>query len=406
MNNILYVGIDVSQKRNIVCCLDSRGEEVGTRISCLNHLSGSEYFVQELVKRLKGFSELYIGTEATSFYDFHLMEFLANHPQLQAYQPKFYRLNARLVKNFKGTYPNLPKNDHKDAWVIAQRLRFGQLPAPFRPDLEHLPLQRLTRFRLHTAKQLTQEKNYFLTHLFLKFSSYQTIKPFSDPFGATSMAVINEFISSEEILQKPMEELVLFVVEKGRNQFAEPEAIVEKLRQVAKESYRIGPNMAKSLNLLLALSYRNIRQMALIIKELDKAVAEEFKAFPNTLESIPGVGAVYAAGIFAEIGHIEYFPGDAQIAKFAGLFWNKSQSGEYESEDTKIVKRANKYLRYYLVEAANSVRQHVPVYKEFYQKKYKETIKHKHKRALVLTARKFVRLVHVMLTNGTIFKER
>ena len=51
---------------------------------------------------------------------------------------------------------------------------------------------------------------------------------------------------------------------------------------------------------------------------------------------------------------------------------------------------ANPYLRYYLGEAANSVRKHILEYAEFYTRKYAEVTKHQHKRALALTSRKFV----------------
>ncbi|PFY38495.1 IS110 family transposase, partial [Bacillus toyonensis] len=63
----------------------------------------------------------------------------------------------------------------------------------------------------------------------------------------------------------------------------------------------------------------------------------------------------------------------------------------------------NHYLRYYLVEAANSVRKHVLEYQEYYAKKYNEVPKHQHKRALVLIARKFVRLVDALLRNHQLF---
>jgi len=40
----------------------------------------------------------------------------------------------------------------------------------------------------HIVEQIAKEKNYFLNHLFLKFSAYQQVKPFSSVFGATSCA--------------------------------------------------------------------------------------------------------------------------------------------------------------------------------------------------------------------------
>lgn len=58
-----------------------------------------------------------------------------------------------------------------------------------------------------------------------------------------------------------------------------------------------------------------------------------------------------------------------------------------------MTKTGNKYLRYYLIEAANSVKNYLPEYKEFYYKKYGEATTHQHKRALALTSRKLVRLI-------------
>jgi transposase len=131
---------------------------------------------------------------------------------------------------------------------------------------------------------------------------------------------------------------------------------------------------------------------------VDEAISKEFKAFANTLESVKGLGPVYAAGIFVELGNIERFSSQAKVAKFAGLTWRKRQSGKHESEITRMTKTGNRYLRYYLTEAANSLRVHNEEYKAYYQKKYNEVTKHRHKRAVSLTARKLVRLVFALLT--------
>jgi len=119
--------------------------------------------------------------------------------------------------------------------------------------------------------------------------------------------------------------------------------------------------------------------------------------------SIPGIGKVYCAGILAEIGQIERFEDQAKLAKYAGLYWKRKQSGSYESERTSLTRTGNHYLRYYLIEAANSVRRYEPVYNEYYQKKYNEVPRYQHKRALVLTARKLVRLVDVLLRNHQLY---
>ena len=88
------------------------------------------------------------------------------------------------------------------------------------------------------------------------------------------------------------------------------------------------------------------------IKELDAAIAKQFELLPNVLTSIPGVGPVLSAGIIAEIGDINRFQSQAQLAKYAGLAWTQHQSGSYEAQATKLICSGNRYLKYYLCEAA------------------------------------------------------
>lgn len=79
------------------------------------------------------------------------------------------------------------------------------------------------------------------------------------------------------------------------------------------------------------------------------------------LQSIPGVGPVYSAGIVAEIGSISRFNDEAKLAKYAGLAWRQKESGDFNSEHTPRLRTGNTYLRYYLVEAANLIRLRDPV---------------------------------------------
>ena len=131
---------------------------------------------------------------------------------------------------------------------IANFLRFEPPEHLFNANMDYLPLQRLTRFRKHIVQQIALEKNYFLNHLFLKFSAYQQVKPFSSVFGATSLAFLVEFFSPEEVAATDVEDLVAFVVEHSKNRFSDPKEVVKKLEAVARESYRIRPALAKSLN--------------------------------------------------------------------------------------------------------------------------------------------------------------
>jgi len=65
---------------------------------------------------------------------------------------------------------------------------------------------------------------------------------------------------------------------------------------------------------------------------------------------------------------------------------------------------SNRFLKYYLVEAANSLVRCDTEYKRFYDLKYKEVNKYQHKRALALTARKLVRLVFRLLKDNRLYR--
>ncbi|MCK5757675.1 MAG: IS110 family transposase [Clostridiales bacterium] len=115
---------------------------------------------------------------------------------------------------------------------------------------------------------------------------------------------------------------------------------------------------------------------------------------------IKGVGSVYSAGIIAEIGDIHRFKDHVALAKYAGLCWTQYQSGGFQTEHTRMIKSGNRYLKYYLIKASNRARVCDPEFRRFYLLKYRQSAHHKHKRALALTARKFVRLVYALLRDN------
>ena len=63
----------------------------------------------------------------------------------------------------------------------------------------------------------------------------------------------------------------------------------------------------------------------------------------------------------------------------------------------------NRFLKYYLGEAAMSLVRCDTEYNHFYHLKYNEVNKYQHKRALALTARKFVRLVFRLLKDNRLY---
>ncbi len=136
---------------------------------------------------------------------------------------------------------------------------------------------------------------------------------------------------------------------------------------------------------------------------MDKAIEHQFEIIPISLTPIPSIGKVYSAGIIAEIGNIHRFDPHASVAKYAGLVWTQHQSGDFEAEHSRMIKSGNRYLRYYLLEAANSVRRCDSEFRRYYDLKFHEVSKYRHKRALALTARNLVRLVFRLLKDNRLY---
>ena len=217
------------------------------------------------------------------------------------------------------------------------------------------------------------------------------------------MDLFLENYSLDELSHMPLEDLANYLRVKGKNRFPDPEYVAKSIKKAVRSSYRLDKVVEDSIDTILGTSITLIRTFEKQIKEIDKSIKRIMKGLPQTLQTVPGIGPVFTAGIIAEIGQIERFEDETKIAKYAGLYWRKHQSGRFTADDTSLSRNGNQYLRYYLVEAANSVRRQIPEYSEYYAKKYQEVPKHQHKRALVLTARKFVRLVDALLRKNQIY---
>lgn len=404
--NPLYVGIDVSSKSNVVFFMLPNGDKL-SNFSVANSHDGSTQLVKRICSALmsESLDTVSIGLEATSVYGDNLVYFLREDASLASFDRKIHVLNPKQVNKFKESYNELPKNDWVDSFVIADCLRFGRINKEvYIEDYHYKALQNLTRARYFAVNNLSREKQRFMNVLFKKYSSMTQEKVFSDTFSTTALAVYGEFESAEALAYMDLHELTAFIIEKGKNRFPDPDAVAKAIQKAARSSYRLPKTVNDSVNQVLSISITSMKALETQIKEFDKAIAAQMELLPNVLISIPGVGPVYSAGIMAEIGDINRFKNQAALAKYAGLAWTQHQSGDFEAQNTRLIRSGNRFLKYYLCEAAFSLVRCDKEYKAFYRQKYKEVNRYQHKRALALTARKFVRLVFALLKDHRLYR--
>ena len=401
----LFVGIDVGSRDNAVHIMLPDGSK-HRAFSVQNNLGGAQAISKQIVSALAEthLSSVSIAIEATGVYGDGLMCFLREDGATGQFERKLHILNPKQVSKFKQAYPDLPKNDGVDAFIIADSLRFGRIAtAVYMDDYRYIALQKLTRARFYAVQNLTREKQRFMNHLFTKCSGLAQDKAFSNNFGVAALAVFEEFATPDDIVNMDIGELASFIAEKGHNRSPRPDEIAKAVQAAAKGSYRLPKTVNDSVNQVLSISVSSMRAMQAQIKILDKEIERQFVNIPNTLTSIPGIGQVFSAGIIAEVCDVNRFDGHASLAKYAGLAWTQHQSGTFEAKNTRLIRSGNRFLKYYLCEAANSLVRYDTEYRRYYDLKYNEVNRYQHKRALALTARKLVRLVFRLLKDNRLY---
>lgn len=408
----LYVGIDVSLAKNNVTAIDFH-EKVFFKETITNNLPGADSFISAILKCLDEFkfTDIVVAIESTSIYSTHIATFIASNIILKAFNTRVYVLNPKTTSNYRKTFVNLQKTDPEDSYLLADFARMNKIKSHAWKGDQHLAIKRLTRHRLHIVELLTKEKTYYQSNLFLKFSEFARLKGknklFSNHFGNTASSLLEEMLSLDDIAYMPIEDLADFVIDKSNNHIENPTELAKAIKKAARDSYKLDKLAYEPITHALASSLNLIKFYQNELKEIDKAITKVIKGFQNNaftiLTSIKGIGPVLAAGIIAEIGDIKSFKNNDTLAQYSGITWSRDDSGPRSNDDTKLTKRGNKYLRYYLIEAANSVRRYDTDYMNYFDSKFKEVHTHQHQRALALTSRRLIRLIFGLLDKNNLY---
>jgi transposase len=242
-------------------------------------------------------------------------------------------------------------------------------------------------------------------------NTYQAGEPFSDPFAKSGQWALTTYATADELAACDIHHLARALRLASSQRLTDPWGKAHALQQVAARAYPLPAALVDPVNHILASLLEHIAFLEVQLATLDQrieALAEQMPGYQH-LVSIPGIGGVYAAGLLAEIQDVQRFmttangqprtvhQGQATLAGFAGVWGPRIESGKLQGESRRMAKTGNRYLRYYFVQVANGVRLNAPDYQAFYQRKYREAVRFKHRRALVLTARKLLRLVFALL---------
>ncbi len=288
------------------------------------------------------------------------------------------------------------KSDSADSELIARILREADLKFSAVPDDKTRQLRDLMRLRFECAQTLVAEKQRLTALLDLVFPEYAT--NFSDIFGSASMEVLSQFPTAKDLAKVDIRRLTRILKEKSKGHMGREHA--KKLKMSAKGSFAMNKSV-DSFALEIRFIVQRMNLLSTQIEELAKQAKNHLKQEQKLLQSIPGIGPVWAPTILAEVlpvFHPEEKNGARKFVATAGLDVKLNQSGESKGRG-KMSKRGSKYLRTAAMQAAEvaALVSRDPMFKGVYDKQRNRG--KKHKVALSHAANKLLHVVFSVLKN-------
>ncbi len=204
------------------------------------------------------------------------------------------------------------KTDVKDAEWLADLLAHGLLQPSFIPPAPVRALRELMRYRTSLVQARTQEINR--VHKVLELGNIKLAAVATDVLGKSGRAMLNGLVAGDH----------------------DPEALAELARGRLRAKL---PALQQALEGRLLPHHRLLlRQMLAHLDFLEASLVEvqaeierhliPFEKAVALAQTLPGVGAVAAAGLIAELGpDMRVFPSHKHLASWAGVCPGNKQSG-------------------------------------------------------------------------------
>ena len=385
------LGIDVAKRRHRATLLDDDGQTVFRNVAVEQSREGVDELLRRLSDTALPVDTFLVGMEATGHYWMVLYEALVQAGYtVQVINPLV--VAARRNITIRGT-----KTDSADALLIARLLRETHLKICAIPDQQVQQLRDLTRLRFQCAHTAKAEKARLVGLLDLAFPEYHD--HFTDVFGASSRAVLAEYPTAEQLAKVDVRRLTRLLKQASRGRFGREQA--QALKDAAKGSFSLA-NRGQHLELAIRFVVERLNLLVEQIAQLDKSLREFLVEQQVLLQSIPGLGKVWAPTVLAEVlpvFHPESQRGARKFVAIAGIDVRQTDSGDRTGHG-KMSKRGSRYLRTAVMQAAEVAvfKSHDPLFTQVYER-HMERGKH-HLVALSHVANKMLHVIFSVLKNN------
>ena len=329
---MLFVGIDIAKRNHEASVIAQDGRVVRKAMRFANSQAGYNKFMD----MVRGLSEpVVFGMEATGHYWLTLYTHLRNDGYT------VHVINPIQSDALRGMYIRKTKTDSIDSVIIADVIRFGRYCETSVEPGDLQAMRELCRQRFYIIDMASDLKRKVIALLDQVFPEYE--KLFSDTFGVSSMELLSQYTTPEEMLSVSSQQLAEVLEKASRGRLGAEKAV--EIQDVAKNSF--GIVMASgSFSLIIRQYIEQIRSLESSVDIFDIEIARLLSGFDTQLTTITGIGPTLAAVILSEIGgDIRRFSSSAKLAAYAGVDPTVKQSGDFSGTRMKMSKRGSPYLR-------------------------------------------------------------
>ena len=329
---MLFVGIDIAKRNHEASVIAQDGSVVRKAMRFANSQAGYNKFM-DMVRSLK--EPVVFGMEATGHYWLTLYTHLRNDGFT------VHVINPIQSDALRGMYIRKTKTDSVDSVIIADIIRFGRYCETSVEPGDLQAMRELCRQRFYIIDMASDLKRKVIALLDQVFPEYE--KLFSDTFGVSSMELLSQYTTPEEMLSVSSQQLAEILEKASRGRLGAEKAV--EIQNAAKNSF--GMVMAScSFSLIIRQYIEQIRSLESSVDIFDTEIARLLSGFDTQLTTITGVGSTLAAVILSEIGgDIRRFSSPAKLAAYAGVDPTVKQSGDFSGTRMKMSKRGSPYLR-------------------------------------------------------------
>jgi len=384
-----FIGIDVSSFKFNVCIINKNKEIRGTYRFKYSHLSFKTLL--QIFSELGNKNQIIIGIESTGNYHINIFSFLMNKGF------NVLLINPLIVKKFNQAITlRKSKTDKIDALTIAKFLIFNKDKLPQNPPPK--TLKHLAREREKIAKEIAKIKNrirQIVFNIFFEFGEKYNI------FSKTSLLFLLNVPSARiaRILGERKIKEIINKISKGKGNHTpiKPKSIMHIANNTISVEDKQKEIILKSL--IRRLFYLK-KEIEILSRELITEAINIWEKEIKIITSIKGVGIISAINFMAEIQDIKRFSSHKKLTAYAGIDPVIKESGKYKGK-FKISKRGNPHIRRTLWNMCWGAVIYENTIGSFFRNKKEKGMKHK--KAMIATCNKLLRIIFTLLNRQTTF---